>query len=89
MDHTIDEVLANVQSEGTAEAGVAALVKGLQDQVAAILAGSVLPPAVQTKLNAVFDAVDANKAAIALTTTPAGAPVPPVPGVPDVPATPA
>lgn len=59
---TLQEVLDNVAAETTVIDSVLALITGLQQQLADILSGVNLPPAVQEKVDAVFAAVDANKA---------------------------
>lgn len=65
MEHTLDEVLADVQAETTALDSVGELIKGLKQQLADALSGANLPPAVQAKVDAVFDQAEKNKAKIA------------------------
>ncbi len=57
---TIDEVLAAVASESTKVDSVIALIAGLKQQIADALSGTTLPPAVQAKVDAVFDGLQAN-----------------------------
>lgn len=68
---TIDEVLADVQAESTQLDSLAALIGGLRTQLADALADTTIPAETQAKIDAVFTAVEANKAKImgALTTT--------------------
>jgi uncharacterized protein (UPF0335 family) len=75
-DHNIDEILADVSDESTQIDSLSTLTAGIKKQLDDITAGS-LPPAVQAKVNALFDAVDANKAKVvsainANTSAPAG-----------------
>jgi hypothetical protein len=65
MMATLDEVLADVTAESTDIASLSALIDGLRQQVADALAGTTLPPATQAKVDAIFTAAEANKAAIA------------------------
>lgn len=62
--HTLDEVLADVTEEGTKIDSLTVFVAGLKQQIADALSGVKLPPAVQAKVDAVFDAVEANKAKV-------------------------
>lgn len=90
--NTLDDTLAAVTDEGTKEDGLIALVDGIEKQLADALAGTTLPPAVQAKVDAVFQGVTDNsakvQAAIDKNTPPAtgggtgsgGAPVPTPPG---------
>jgi len=57
---TLDEVLAKVTEEGTADDSMIALLAGIKQQLADALSGATLPPAVQAKVDAVFDAAQAN-----------------------------
>ena len=77
---TLDQITQDIQDEATSIAGVSTLIAGLKQQLADALSGTTLPPAVQTKVDAIFAGAEANKAALAaaLTTTPSGSPVPPV-----------
>jgi hypothetical protein len=60
MAHTIDEVLANVADEGTKTDSLIALMNGVEQQLKDALAGATIPPAVQAKIDAVFDGVTNN-----------------------------
>lgn len=75
MSATLDEVLSDVQDESTVIDSVETLLKGLSDQLAAAIAAN--DPA---KIQAVKDAIDANKARLAAAVV-AGTPaaIPPVP----------
>lgn len=66
---TLDEVLADVTAEKTVIDSVSTLVDGLRQQLADALSGAALPPAVQEKVNAIFDQAEANKAALAKAVT--------------------
>ena len=78
--HTLEETLAAVTDEGTKEDSLIALVEGIQKQLADALAGTALPPAVQAKIDAVFQGVTDNatkvQAAIDKNTPPATPPAP-------------
>jgi hypothetical protein len=65
MMATLDDVLADVTAETTQIASLSALIDGLKQQVADALAGATLPPATQAKIDEIFTAAEANKAAIA------------------------
>jgi hypothetical protein len=65
MMATLDEVLADVTAETTQIASISALIDGLRQQLADALAGATLPPATQAKIDEIFTAAEANKAAIA------------------------
>lgn len=58
---TLDEVLTDVEAEGTQIDGLSTLTAGLKQQLADALAGVTLSPAVQAKVDAVFAGVEANK----------------------------
>lgn len=60
---TLDEVLADVQDEKTKIDSLVALLAGIKAQLDAILAGNI-PPALQAKVDAVFSAVETNKAEV-------------------------
>lgn len=62
---SLDEVLADVTAETTALDGIAALIAGLKQQIKDALSGATLPPAVQSKVDAVFAAAEVNKGKIA------------------------
>lgn len=76
---TLDEILADVTAESTALDSVAALITGLQQQLADALAGLTLPPGVQAKIDSVFAQAESNKAKIAAALA-ANVPPPPPPG---------
>jgi hypothetical protein len=77
-DKTMDDVLADITDLRTREEGLAAVTNHLQEQLTAALSGMVIPPDVQAKINAAFDAVEANKteviAAINANTPPSNTP---------------
>ncbi len=78
MAQTLDDVLADVTDEKTQIDSLAALTTGLKAQLDAVLAGA-LTPAQQAKVDAIFTAVDANKAAVVTAinaNTPAATPAP-------------
>lgn len=60
MARTLDETLAAVQAQKPGIDSIVALVTGLKQQLADALAGTTLPPAVQAKVDAIFDGVTAN-----------------------------
>lgn len=64
MAKTLDEVLADVTGEGSQIDSLVALVNGIEQQLKDALANTTLPPDVQAKVDAVFDAVEANKAKV-------------------------
>lgn len=57
---TLDETLAKVTEEDTDIDSVLALVTGLKQQLADALSGASLPPAVQAKVDAVFNQASAS-----------------------------
>lgn len=61
---TLDEILSDVQAESTLIGSISQLIAGLQVQLNDVLAGN-LPPAVQQKVDAIFQQVEANKQALA------------------------
>lgn len=61
---TLDQILADVVDEHTKIEGLITLLNGIKQQLADALAGTTLPPEVQAKIDAVFDGVEVNKAAI-------------------------
>ena len=80
MARTLDDVLADVEAEKTQIDSLAQLTTGLKEQLDAVLAGT-LTPEQQAKVDAIFDQVETNKAAIvnainANTPTPPPAPAP-------------
>lgn len=60
---TLDEVLTDVADESTKIDGLIALLAGIKKQLDDILAGQ-LPPEVQAKVDAVFAAVESDKAKV-------------------------
>ncbi len=58
---SLDDVLADVTAESTKLDSLTAFVAGLKQQLADALAGANLPPAVQSKVDAIFAAVETNK----------------------------
>ena len=69
MAATIDQVLQDVTDESTLDDSIIALLNGVQAQLAAALSGTTIPPAVQTKIDAVFSGLEANKAKVAAAVT--------------------
>lgn len=61
---TLDEVIADVADESTKLDSLATFIAGLKQQIADALSGVTLPPAVQAKVDAVFAAVETNKAKV-------------------------
>lgn len=62
---SLDEVLADVTAETTSLDSIATLIAGLKQQVTDALSGTTLPPAVQSKVDAIFTAAETNKQKIA------------------------
>jgi hypothetical protein len=65
MSQTLDQVLQSVQDESTQEDSLIALVAGIEQQLKDVLSGATLPPSVQAKVDAIFQAVETNKAKVA------------------------
>jgi hypothetical protein len=61
---TLDDIIADIKDLGTKEDGLVTLMNGLEQQLKDALAGISLPPDVQAKIDAAFDAVEARKQAI-------------------------
>lgn len=61
----LDDVLADVTAETTMIAGVGTLVAGLRQQVADAVAAAGVSADDQAKIDAIFAAAEANKAALA------------------------
>jgi hypothetical protein len=78
MMATLEETLAAVQAEKTADDSLIALFDGLKAQLADVLSGTVIPPPVQAKIDAIFSQASENvtevNAAIAANTPAAPAP---------------
>ncbi len=72
VDHTPDETLAAVTAADGRVDSIIVFAAGLKQQLADALAGVTLPPAVQTKINAIFDlsTADATKIDAAVNTPP-------------------
>ncbi len=73
---TLDDLLAKVAEEKTAEESLITLTQGLKAQLDAITSGS-LTPAQQAQVDSIFAAVEANKtevAAAVVANTPAAPP---------------
>lgn len=62
MDVTLDQTLESVTSNGTVGDSIVTLVTSLKKSLDDALAGITLPPAVQAKINAIFEASEADKA---------------------------
>jgi hypothetical protein len=75
---TLDEILAKVEEEGTLDDSIIALLNGLKTQLADVLSGVVIPPAVQAKLDAVWTKATDNvaKVSAAITENTPAAPTP-------------
>lgn len=58
---TLDDILAEVTAEKTQIDSVLALVTGLKQQLTDALSGVTLPSGVQEKIDAAFNAIEANK----------------------------
>lgn len=65
MMATLDQILADVTAQQTALDSVIALIQGLRQQLADALSGVTLPPAVQAKVDAIFEAAEFNGVKIA------------------------
>src|SRR4051794_35866658 len=62
---TLDQIALEVAGESTDIDSLAKLFAGIQQQLADVLSGANLPPAVQAKVDAIFAAVEANKQKLA------------------------
>lgn len=62
---TLDDVIAKITEQDTALDSVRALITGLRQQIADVLNGVTLPPAVQAKVDAAFAQAEKNSAEIA------------------------
>jgi hypothetical protein len=81
---TLDDIIADIKDLGTKEDGLVTLMNGLEQQLKDALAGVSLPPDVQAKIDAAFDAVESRKQAIQDAidaNTPPSPPVEPAPPV--------
>jgi hypothetical protein len=61
---TLDGLVAAVAEQTGKVDSMKVFILGLEDQIAKILAGTVIPPAVQAKLDEVFAGVSANTQSI-------------------------
>jgi hypothetical protein len=61
---TLDEVLAGVAELDTQEESLIVLLGNIKAQLDAILASETIPPAAQAKIDALFTAVEHNKAQV-------------------------
>jgi len=61
---TLDQVLTDVTDESTRLDSISTLIAGLKQQVADALSGATLSPAVQAKIDQVFQAAETNKGKI-------------------------
>ncbi len=77
--HTLDDVLAEVTKEDTEIGGITALINGLRKQVADAVATQTIPPPVQARIEAIFDAAVAHNAALVQAIADPGEPKPPEP----------
>jgi hypothetical protein len=85
MDHNIDELVADIAAERTQVDSLVELTSGLKSKLAAALSSMTIPPDVQTKINAAFDQVEANKKVVmeaVNANTPAATVNPEQPGTP-------
>jgi hypothetical protein len=55
VDRTMDETLAAVTAADTRVDGIIEFSRGLKTRLDAALAGTTIPPAVQAKINQIFD----------------------------------
>lgn len=80
MSATLDQVLADVNSETTLENSVVALLNGVETQLKAALANTSISAADQAKIDGIFDGLEANKTSLtaAITANTPAAPVTPV-----------
>lgn len=84
MAKTLDEVLADAGDESTKIDSLLVIVDGIEQQLKDALSGVTLPPAAQTKVDAIFDNIESNKAKVQAaidkntgTTGSGGTPTPP------------
>jgi hypothetical protein len=66
---TVDDLVAAVAAEDTVIDSAIAFINGLEQQLADALSGATLPPAVQTKVDALFADINAKKDALATAIT--------------------
>ncbi len=65
MAISLDDVLVKVTAETTDLGSIKELILGLKQQLADALAGTTLPPAVQAKVDAIFNQAEINRQKIA------------------------
>jgi hypothetical protein len=73
---TLQDVLDNEESEATQIAVIQQIITNLRQQIADILSGANLPPAVQAQVDALLAKSVANKAALDALSAPPPAPTP-------------
>lgn len=61
---TLDETLASVTANATVGGSAVALMASLKARLDDLLSGVTLPPGVQTKIDAIFTASEADKVAL-------------------------
>lgn len=61
MDKTIDEALASVTDNETVGGSVVVLLTAIKKRLDDVLSGVSLPPAVQAKVNAIFESSERDK----------------------------
>jgi hypothetical protein len=61
----LNQVAADMAEETTLIGSISTFISGLEQQLADVLSGASLPPAVQAKVDAIFVQAEANKAALA------------------------
>lgn len=64
MPVTLDQALESVTSNGTVGDSAVQLMTTLKTRLDEVLSGVVIPPAVQAKVDAIFNASEADKAKI-------------------------
>lgn len=69
QDETLDQVLADVQAESTVEDGLITLTTSIKAELNKALAGSGLSADDQAKVDAIFTAIESNKAKVAAAVT--------------------
>ncbi len=61
---TLDQVIADIADENTQIGGLSVLTASLKQQLTDALAGTVIPPTVQAKIDGIFAGIEANKAKV-------------------------
>lgn len=64
-DRTVDEVLEAIAAADTVDDSLIVLTTDIKRRLDDALSGVTVPPAVQAKINAIFDTVEAGKAKVA------------------------